>query len=68
MDPDLFAGFDFAAYVDLRGGIVSYEHDSKSGAYSSSGHGFHFRGNFAANFLCDFGSVKDESRHDWVPL
>ncbi len=39
---------------------MSDEHDGEPGANSGGGHGFHFRGDFAADVLRDLGSIKNE--------
>ena len=57
IDAELFAGFDFAAYVDLGGMIAANQNRGESGAHSGSDHGFDPGGHFAADVVGNLCAV-----------
>ena len=63
VDANFFAGFDFAAHVNLRRRVVAGEDDGEAGAHSGGSHGLHFRGHFAADVARDLRAVEDSGGH-----
>jgi len=60
---ELFAGGDFAFYVELGGGIVSGENGGEAGAYALRGDSGDFLFQFDENLVANFYSVENLCRH-----
>ena len=55
----LLAGGDFAAHVNLRGGIVADKHGGESGANARGAQGDDFLGEFGVDLVADERSIEN---------